>query len=123
MLRRQVWMADDDEFDYIVKNSQRVLGLSVQYENHPYVEEFTKQCNVMFIYGTYALEGEADSKFSLSDIWNLFQEPNNTSNFYRQMINCMKAWNYLQKTSDLPLNTEAIRQTHIIMDDVLAGGI
>ena len=52
----------------------------------------------MFIYGTYALEGETDSKFSSSDIWNLFQEPNNTSSFYRQMINCMKAWNYLQKT-------------------------
>ena len=68
MLRRQVWMADDDEFNYIVKNSQRVLGLSVQYENHQYVEEFTKQCNVMFIYGTYALEEEVDSKFSLSDI-------------------------------------------------------
>ena len=117
MLRQQVWMADDDEFDYIVKNSQRVLGLSVQYENHQYVEEFTKQCNVMFIYGTYALEGEADSKFSLSDIWNLFQEPSNTRNCYRQMINCMKAWNYLQKTSDLPLDTEMIRQTHKIMMD------
>ena len=113
-------MGDDDEFDYIVKNSQRVLGLSVQYENHQYVEEFTKQCNVMFIYGTYALEGEADSKFSLGDIWNLFQEdplPNNTSNFCRQMINCMRAWNYLQKTSDLPLNTEIIKQTHKIMMD------
>ena len=82
MLRQQVWMANDDKFDYIVKNSQKVLGLSVQYENHPYLEKFTKQCNVMFIYGTYTLEGEADSKFSLSDIWNLFQEPNNTSNFY-----------------------------------------
>ena len=68
MLRQQAWMADDDEFDYIVKNSQRVLGLSIQYENHPYVEEFTKQCNVMFVYGTYALEWEADSKFSLRDI-------------------------------------------------------
>ena len=50
MLRQQVWMADDDEFGYIVKNSQRVLGLSIQYENHRYVEEFAKQCNVMFIY-------------------------------------------------------------------------
>ena len=112
MLRRQVWMADDDEFDYIVKNSQRVLGLSAQYENHPYVEEFTKQCNVMFIYGTYALEGEADPKFSLGDIWNLFQEDhlqNNTRNFCRQMINCMRAWNYIQKTSDLSLNTEIIK--------------
>ena len=37
----------------------------------------------MFVYGTYALEGEADSKFSLGDIWNLFQELNN--NFCRQM--------------------------------------
>ena len=37
MLRRQVWMADD-EFDYIIKNLQRVLGLSGQYENHQYVE-------------------------------------------------------------------------------------
>ena len=79
----------------------------------------------MFIYGTYALEGEADSKFSLSDIWNLFQEDHLPSNnFYRQMINCMKAWNYLQKTSDLPLSTETIKQTHRIMmdgDDILVG--
>ena len=44
-----MWMANDDEFDYILKNSQRVLGLGVQYENHQYVEEFTKQWNVMFI--------------------------------------------------------------------------
>ena len=51
MLRQQVWMADN-EFDYAIKNSQRVLGLSVQYENHPYVDKFTKQCNVMFVYGT-----------------------------------------------------------------------
>ena len=60
----------------------------------------------MLVYGTYVLEGEVDAKFSLSDIWNLFQGdslPNNASNFGRQMINCMKAWNYLQKTLDLPL--------------------
>ena len=42
MLKRQVWMADDDEFDHIVKNSRRVLRLNDQYENHLYVEEFTK---------------------------------------------------------------------------------
>ena len=100
MLNRQTWMVDDDEFDYIVKNSQRVPGLSNQYENHPCVEEFTEQSNVMFVYGTYVLEGEADVKFSLDDIWNLFQEdplPNNASNFCRQMINCMRAWSYLKK--------------------------
>ena len=67
----------------------------------------------MFVYGTYVLEGVAGAKFSLGDIWNLFQEdalPNN--NFCRQMINCMRAWNYLQKTLDLPLNTEIIKQAH-----------
>ena len=121
-------MADDDEFDHIVKNSQRVLRLNDQYENHPYVEEFTKECNVMFVYGTYVLEREVDAKVSLGDISKLFQEdplPNNASNFCRQMINCMRAWNYLQKTSGLTLNTEIIKQTHKIMmedeKDVLVG--
>ena len=65
MLRRQAWMTDDDEFDKIVKSSQRVLKLNDHYENHPYVEEFTKQCSVTFIKGTYVLEGKADVKFSL----------------------------------------------------------
>ena len=78
----------------------------------------------MFIYETYALEGEADSKFSLSDIWNSFQEDHLPSNnFCRQMINCIKAWNYLQKTLRLPLNTKIIRQAHELMmeKDVLVG--
>ena len=63
-------MADDDEFDRMVENSQRVLKLSAQYENHPYVKEFTKERSVMFLYGTYVLEGEADAKFSLGEVWN-----------------------------------------------------
>ena len=32
-LKRHVWIADDDEFDHIVKNSQRVLKLNNQYTN------------------------------------------------------------------------------------------
>ena len=114
MLKRQVWMADDDEFDHIVKNSQRVLKLNAQYENHPYTEEFTKKRSVMFVYGTYVLEGEADVKLSLGDTWKPFQDnllQNNAGNFCKQMINYMKAWNYLQKTSDLPLNTEIMKIT------------
>ena len=127
MLRKQVWMTDDDDFDHIVKNSQRVLRLNDQYENSPYIEKFKNKCNV---YGTYLLEGETDAKFSLSDIWNLFQEdtlPNDASNFSRQMINCMTAWNYLQKTLNLPLNTEIIRPAHgLMMEDekrCFGGGI
>ena len=38
MLRRQVWMADGDEFDHIVENSQRTLKLKDQNENIPYVQ-------------------------------------------------------------------------------------
>ena len=82
----------------------------------------------MFVYGAYVLEGEVDSKFSLGDIWNLFQGDtllNNASNFCRQLINCMRVWSYLQKTLDLPLNTEIIRQAHGLMmedeKDVWAG--
>ena len=33
------------------------------------------------------------------------------------MINCTRTWNYLQKTSDLPLSIETIKQTHKIMMD------
>ena len=93
-----------------------------------YVEEFTKQCNFRFFYGTCALEREVDSKFSLDDIWNLVQGdtlPNKTNNFCREMINCIKACDYLQKTLDLPLNTRIIKQAHGLMmedeKDVLAG--
>ena len=68
MLKKQVWMANDDEFDHIVKNSQRMHRLNDQYENHPNVEEFTKGCNVMFVYETYLLQGETDDKFPLGDI-------------------------------------------------------
>ena len=78
MPRRQLWMADDHEFGHLGQNSQRVLRLNDQYENHPYVEEFTKECNAMFVYGTF----QGDTL------------PNNASNFCRQMTNCMKTWNY-----------------------------
>ena len=121
-------MADDGEFEYLVKNSQRMVRLNNQYENHLYVEEFIKECNVMFVYRTHILEGGACAKFSLLDKWNLFQGetlPNHASNFCRQMKNCMKAWDCLQKTSDLPLSTEIVKQAHELMmedeKDVLAG--
>ena len=118
MLKRHVWMADDDEFDHIVRNPQRMLRLNDQYKNHPHVQEFTKGRSVIFLYGTEVLEGEADARFSLGDVWNLFQEdalPKNAIDFCRQMINCMKAWKYLQKLLYLPLNAEIIRQAHGLM--------
>ena len=64
MLRKQMWMTDDD-FDHVVKNSQRVLELNNQYQNHPYVKEFKKECNIMFVCGTYVLQGEEDANFFL----------------------------------------------------------
>ena len=50
-----------------------MFRLNDEYENYPYVEEFTKERSVMFVYGTYVSEGEVDAKFSLGDVWNLFQ--------------------------------------------------
>ena len=86
MIRRQVWMADNDDFDHIVYNLQRVLKLSTQYEDHPYVEVFTKEYSIMFVFVTNVLEGEKNVKFFLSEIWNLLQDvvdplPDNASIF------------------------------------------
>ena len=33
MLKRQLWMTDDEEFDHVGKNLQRVFSLNDQYEN------------------------------------------------------------------------------------------
>ena len=75
----------------------------------------------MFAYGTYVLEREVDATFSLGDIWKLFHKdllPNNANSFCRQLINCMKPWNYQQKTSDHSLSNEVIKQTHgLMMED------
>ena len=111
-------MTDDDEFGRILENLQRILKLNAQYENHLYVEEFTKECSVIFLYRTYVVEGEADAKFSLGKLWNLLLAgslPNNASNFFRQMINCMRAWNYIQKTSRSSMSFETITLTQKIM--------
>ena len=56
MLRQQTRMENNDVFDHILSNAQRVFRLSIQYENHPNVEESKKECNVasaffhLFIY-------------------------------------------------------------------------
>ena len=66
------------------------------------------------------LEGEADAQFSLGEIWNLLQAGslrNNGTNFCRQMINYMRAWEYVQKTPGSPSKIETIKQTHKIMID------
>ena len=74
----------------------------------------------MFVYRTYLLEGEADVKSSLGDIWNFFEVgslPKNARTFSRQIINCMRGWSYIQKIISSPLNIETIKQTHKIMMD------
>ena len=40
-------MENNDEFDHILTNAQRVFKLST------YVKEFTEERNVVFIYGAY----------------------------------------------------------------------
>ena len=121
MLKRQVWIADDDEFDHVVKIHKEYLNYAINTKIIHMLKDLQKSV-MLCLY----IEHEADAKFSLNDIWNLFQGdtlPNNAINFCRQMINCMKAWDYLQKTGVL-LSTEIIKQTHGLMmedeEDVLA---
>ena len=99
MLKRQVWTADDDEFEYIVKNLQKVLRLNYQYKNHPYVEEFTKGCNVVFVYGTYVLEEETDPNF----LWVIY------GIYFRKTLYFRKANDKLYEGVELP--TKNIRSS------------
>ena len=75
----------------------------------------------MFVYRTYILEGEADAKFSLGDIWKLFQEdllPNNTRNFWDMANDKLYGGMELPTKTDLPLNTEIIKQAHgLLIED------
>ena len=52
MLRQQTWIKNSDAFDYISTNMQRVLKLSTQYENYPYIEKFTREYSFVFMYKT-----------------------------------------------------------------------
>ena len=74
MLRQQTWMENSNAFDYISTNMQRVLKLSTQYENYPYIEKFTREYNFVFIYKTYVLGGEADENFSFNETGNLLKD-------------------------------------------------
>ena len=87
-------METNSELDHIITNAQRVLELTTQYENYPYIEEFIKGCNIVFIYKTYKIEGEAYVNFSLSKMQNLLQDVVDTSN-------CMTSLMYLETTSQV----------------------
>ena len=63
-----------------------------------------KRCNVIFVYRTYALEEEADTKFSLSDVWNLFQ-----GDTYQQRKQFLQANDKLYEGVELP--TKNIRSS------------
>ena len=120
MLRQEMWMENSDEFDYILTKVQRVLKLSTQYENYLYIEEFTKECNFVFIYRTYVLEGETDENFSLNETWNLLRDvvdplSSNAIIFTRQILNCMRALHFTQTKTSSRLSIELIKHSHKIM--------
>ena len=47
MLQKQVWLVDG-EFDHIGKNSQRLLGLSAQYESNPMLKNLQNSVVLLF---------------------------------------------------------------------------
>ena len=113
-------MKNSDEFDYILTNLQRALKLSTQYENYPYIEEFTKECNFVFIYITYVLKGETDENFSLNETWNLLQDvvdplSSNAIIFARQMLNSMRELHFPQAKTSSRLSIDIIKHSHKIL--------
>ena len=116
-----MWIVDDDEFDHIVKNSQRVLRLNDQYENHPYAQEFTKRCNVIFLIWNIHFGGEDRCK---TFFW-WYVETIPRISFTKQCKQLLQAIHKLyegmklpKKTSDLPLSNNIIKQTRKTMMEV-----
>ena len=61
MLKKQLWMAIEDEFFHLKSRMTEVKRLTLKYK-----------WKVIFSYGTYMLEGEIN--FPPSEIWSLIQE-------------------------------------------------
>ena len=103
MLKKQLWMADEDEFSYMKSRITEVKKLRSKYKNHSYVEDFMRDWKVIFSYGTYALEGEIDPNFSSSKIWSLIQDSEEYNNkvIRRRLVNLIRAVKYLQQEPDL----------------------
>ena len=60
MLKKQLWMTDEDNFSHLKSRITEVNSLTLKYKNHPYVGDFMRDWKVIFSYGTYALEDQID---------------------------------------------------------------
>ena len=80
MLRRLVWMTNDDKFGDILENSQRVIKLNVQYENHLYVLKNLQKSVVPCLY----MEDKCKIFFGRDMEFIAGPLRNNASNFFRQ---------------------------------------
>ncbi|XP_057309991.1 protein adenylyltransferase fic-1-like [Hydractinia symbiolongicarpus] len=118
-LKRQHWMADEDEYQNVLRKTATLAELPQRRKNHAYVEEFLKGWEALFAYGTYTSEGEVDSNFSASETWNLMQDSEDahldgkTKNFKKQMINFMRALKWMQCCGRL--TPDKIQAIHEIM--------
>lgn len=114
MLILQGCTEDNIEFDHTIANGQKILKLNAQYYQYSCLEEFTKEINVVFIHGTYVLDGKKGSNFSFSELWNLLQDaehplPSNAVTFCTQMINHLRELHYMQAASSSILKVKTIK--------------
>ncbi|XP_057294015.1 protein adenylyltransferase fic-1-like [Hydractinia symbiolongicarpus] len=111
-LKMQHWMADEDEYQNVLRKTATLAELSRKRKTHAYVEEFLKGWEVLFAYGTYASEGEVE--FSATETWNLMQDAHGkTISFKRQMINFMLALKWMKGCGRL--TPDKIQAIHEIM--------
>ena len=104
LLKKQYWMANEDEFCNIKAKITNVQQLTEKYRNYAYTEKFREECEVLFSYATYILEGE---------------HSDNNEVMRKRISNCMRAIHYLKNiVKDSPLTASHIKSVHeIIMHD------
>ena len=103
-------MTDKEEFWNVKKKISQAKELTSKRIYHPYVNKFMDEWMVIFAYGTYITEGEINSNFASSEIWNLMHNVDDKSvlcesesSIRKKMINCMNVLNYLQTQINNPL--------------------
>ena len=103
LLKRQLWMADEDEFSHVKFRIIEVKSLaSKKYKNYPYVEEFMRDWKVIFSYGIYMLERGINSPPPPPppcEIWNNSEYKSKV--IQRRLLHLISAFEYLQLEPDL----------------------
>ena len=71
-MKRQSWMADEEEFFHLKNNITRVKKLTEKYQDHSYSDEFARNMDgLVLLWYIYFRRKKLIRNFSVSETWNL----------------------------------------------------